>query len=401
MHKEIEGDMTLDFWIYGLDHPPYGLVYSYYQLGEPAQDSIALVYHSTTSHRQKEDDEEEIRRPSCSIRSKKGSHESYQKMLETPDLTIHLKRERVRAWIASPFDPPPPPKPELVRFEKFELTLDNTNFLCTGDYFGYPYFESLFQLWSTDADLEVGIFDLNVEEAFEVLHAIRMLKEVNEKGVMRSLGPPKDLNQILEIEYERKRKEEAAAILLAKQQGEERFQEALALVDFRVYGLPQLHKDLEYAYYRFPEPSGSIELGYHSTTFFQRVYEIAGQESFLASCIKIPFRIISSKGDEECYQKLLVPPDGLGEKEHSLPCPSHHGRKPAIFEKLELEIDGTCFVCFGRHYGYPCFRSIFSLYSTYARINVDLCGPDIDEALEILQALRVLNRKQVDYQGKC
>jgi hypothetical protein len=176
-------------------------------------------------------------------------------------------------------------------------------------------------------------------------------------------------------------------------------EEAMNFVDFLVYGLAQPIHDLQYVGCTLTK---ILTVTYHNDWYTQKIVDAQREKYGRVTWVGPACFFASSKGSTREYEMLISPPP---------PDPRHtfvavqglvggaandplQGVQPTLLNREEIIIDGTHFVGYGKHYGYPFFYSSIYLKSAQTCLSVYFYGPNLEEVFDILQALRVLNEKK-------
>jgi hypothetical protein len=166
--------------------------------------------------------------------------------------------------------------------------------------------------------------------------------------------------------------------------------EALASVDIPVYGLVR-------PIFGFLHSGTSLErdvfLSYYSEQYMQKMAE--AQRRLASNRVISVSTIISGKGSQEMYDRIVSPPPFSGTTYTPVITSSagrdpYEGMEPHVLERAEFLIDETHFIGDGKHYGHPFFYTWIRIGSTKTNIWCNFYGPDLNEVFEILQSLRVL-----------
>ena len=180
-------------------------------------------------------------------------------------------------------------------------------------------------------------------------------------------------------------------------------EEAIASVDFPVYGLSQSIHGLQLLQCSL---STKVSICYISDLYEQKLKE--SQKNLPRIKRVHPFSFVSSrKGSREAYEALLLPP--AQDPGYKVVCllelrgsdgvvrePLMQDVCPTILERQEIIIDGVHFIGNVEYRETPYFHTFAYFDSTQTSLTVHFYGPDLEEMFEILQALRVLNSKAIE-----
>jgi len=164
-------------------------------------------------------------------------------------------------------------------------------------------------------------------------------------------------------------------------------EEAIASVNFPVYGHTCEVLGLQYSGYVLSTPNPVLTLSYYNDVYMQKLPRRRKGNAFSVG---------SSKGSQKIYEDMVSPPPckpGItyqvvnfspGYVEDCLDPPS-------IFKKEDIILDGTHFIASIQYIPDPIFHSTFSLWSIQTSLLAHSRGPSLEEAFEIVKALHVLN----------
>jgi hypothetical protein len=156
-------------------------------------------------------------------------------------------------------------------------------------------------------------------------------------------------------------------------------EEAIASVNFPVYGHTCEVLGLRYEYCSFSTPIPMLSISYHDNRYEQKLTKKFRRPAFSVG---------SSQGSRN--EDLVCPSPGITYR------PFNSGGsidlvKPIRYEKEEFILDGTHFIASIQYYPDPLFRSISSLWSIQTQLFVNSLGPSLEELYELIKALHVLN----------
>ena len=161
-------------------------------------------------------------------------------------------------------------------------------------------------------------------------------------------------------------------------------EEALSSVTFPVYGLVEEIYGLSYSGHKyFPTGTQPITLTYQTQRYESILHEKVRGSTLSVSCGRNIW-----KGIPDIPQSFSMLWDL-----NDIPEPVR--RNPFLY-RGSLTIDGTPFTGHISYRPVPLCFSMFTLSSEQTYLGGQALGPDPDELIQILESLRVLNRKQAE-----
>jgi hypothetical protein len=162
-------------------------------------------------------------------------------------------------------------------------------------------------------------------------------------------------------------------------------EEAIASVNFPVYGHTCEVLGLRYVGHVLSTPNPALGLTYNNDIYMQKLPRRRKGSAFFVG---------SMPGSRKMYEDMVSPPPcdpGITYKVVHINPGYIDDDPPAIFKKEDIILDGTHFIALIQYIPDPLFFSSFSLWSPQTYLSLSSHGPSLEEAFEMVKALHVLN----------